>query len=562
MDKGRSWIKEVQRRNYQMKKTTRRKLFTVLGLMLVIAALFSVTVFAEEVVEEAPKSSMYATFWALVPPIVAIGLALITKEVYSSLFIGILVGALFAADFNFEGTVNNVLENGIVKVLSDPYNVGILVFLVILGTMVALMIRAGGSKAYGDWAVAHIKTKSGALWATFILAIVLGVDDYFNNLTTGNVMRPVADGHHISRAKLSYMCDATAAPVCIMMPISSWAAAVTGVINNEELGFQIFLRAIPYNYYAILTMVFIIVMTCMNIDYGPMKTHEDNAAKGDLYTTEHRPYADASEMKFNPNGKVYDLVIPVIILIICCVSGLLIVGFQNGGRDIITAFANTSAAPALALGGLIALIINMIFFAIRRSMSFTELMDCLPEGFKQMVPAILILCLAWTIGDITKALGAPEFVAGIVEGFGSSLANFLPAVVFVIAAFLGFATGTSWGTFGILIPITMAIFPLDNPLGIICISASMAGAVCGDHCSPISDTTIMASAGAQCDHVNHVSTQLPYAIVCAAIAFVSYVVAGLLVHFGAPGILALPFGLVLLLGFLVVMKRMGDDVTK
>ena len=505
-------------------------------ILLVVFALACVLMTVACAEGEEVQSKFFGTPWSLLPPVVAIVLALITKEVYSSLFIGILVGFVLQANFDPVMTFNH-LVNGFVGNIGG--NAGILIFLVILGTLVALMIRAGGSKAYGDWAVAHIKTKAGALWSTFILAIVLGVDDYFNNLTTGNVMRPVADGHHISRAKLSYMCDATAAPVCIMMPVPSWAAAVTGIIGNEEVGFQIFLKAIPYNYYAILTMVFIIVMTCMNIDYGPMKTHEDNAAKGDLYTTEHRPYADASEMKFNPNGKVIDLVIPVIILIICCVSGLLIVGFQNGGTDILTAFANTSAAPALALGGLIALIINMIFFAIRRSMSFTELMDCLPEGFKQMVPAILILCLAWTIGDITKALGAPEFVAGIVEGFGSSLANFLPAVVFVIAAFLGFATGTSWGTFTILLPIVIPVFAgvsaseltaadigPGHDILMIAIAATLGGAVMGDHCSPISDTTIMASTGAQCYHLNHVATQMPYAVTVAAVAFVNYIIAG------------------------------------
>ena len=505
--------------------------------LLVLFALVSVltlVAFAEG--DEATVSRFYGTIWSLLPPVVAIVLALITKEVYSSLFLGIIVGFLLQADFN---PVNafNLFINDLGSNIGG--NAGILIFLVVLGTMVALMIRAGGSKAYGDWAVSHIKTKSGALWATFILAIVLGVDDYFNNLTTGNVMRPVADGHHISRAKLSYMCDATAAPVCIMMPVSSWAAAVTGIIGNEEVGFQIFLKAIPYNYYAILTLVFIIVMTCLNIDYGPMKTHEDNAAKGDLYTTPERPFAGAEEMKFNPNGKVYDLVIPVIILIICCVSGLLIVGFQNGGTDILTAFANTSAAPALALGGLIALIINMIFFAIRRSMSFTELMDCLPEGFKQMVPAILILCFAWTIGDITKALGAPEFVADFVRSFGSSLQNFLPAVVFIIACGLGFATGTSWGTFTILLPIVIPVFAgvsaseltaadigPGHDILMIAIAATLGGAVMGDHCSPISDTTIMASTGAQCYHLNHVATQMPYAVTVAAVAFVNYIIAG------------------------------------
>ena len=504
--------------------------------LLVVFALACVMVTVAFAEGETPDSVAYNTIFSILPPVVAIVLALITKEVYSSLFLGIFVGCLLYVNGNLLAALQDFVDRLCTNVGG---NAAILMFLVLLGTLVALMIRAGGSKAYGDWAVAHIKTKSGALWATFILAIVLGVDDYFNNLTTGNVMRPVTDGHHISRAKLSYMCDATAAPVCIMMPVSSWAAAVTGVIGNEEVGFQIFLKAIPYNYYAILTMVFIIVMTCMNIDYGPMKTHEDNAAKGDLYTTEHRPYADTSEMKFNPNGKTIDLVIPVIILIICCVAGLLIVGFQGGGHDILTAFANTSAGPALALGGLVALIIDMVYFMIRRSMNFTELMDCLPEGFKQMVPAILILCFAWTIGDITKALGAPEFVADFVRSFGSSLQNFLPAVVFIIACGLGFATGTSWGTFTILLPIVIPVFAgvsaseltaadigPGHDILMIAIAATLGGAVMGDHCSPISDTTIMASTGAQCYHLNHVATQMPYAVTVAAVAFVNYIIAG------------------------------------
>ena len=504
--------------------------------LLVVFALACVMVTVAFAEGETPDSVAYNTIFSILPPVVAIVLALITKEVYSSLFLGIFVGCLLYVNGNLLAALQDFVDRLCTNVGG---NASILMFLVLLGTLVALMIRAGGSKAYGDWAVAHIKTKSGALWATFILAIVLGVDDYFNNLTTGNVMRPVADGHHISRAKLSYMCDATAAPVCIMMPVSSWAAAVTGIIGNEEVGFQIFLKAIPYNYYAILTLVFIIVMTCMNIDYGPMKTHEDNAAKGDLYTTEHRPYADASEMKFNPNGKTIDLVIPVIILIICCVAGLLIVGFQGGGHDILTAFANTSAGPALALGGLVALIIDMIYFMIRRSMSFTELMDCLPEGFKQMVPAILILCLAWTIGDITTSLGAPEFVAGIVSNLSGSMYSLLPAVVFLIAAFLGFATGTSWGTFTILLPIVIPVFAgvsaseltaadigPGHDILMIAIAATLGGAVMGDHCSPISDTTIMASTGAQCYHLNHVATQMPYAVTVAAVAFVNYIIAG------------------------------------
>ena len=542
-----------------------RRFGKLLLVVFALACVLTTAAFAEGDAEVV--SAVHGTIASLLPPVVAIGLALITKEVYSSLFLGILVGCFLQVNGNpidaFQFFVSHLCSNA-------GGNMGILMFLVILGTMVALMIRAGGSKAYGDWAVSHIKTKSGALWSTFILAIVLGVDDYFNNLTTGNVMRPVADGHHISRAKLSYMCDATAAPVCIMMPVSSWAAAVTGVIGNEEVGFQIFLRAIPFNYYAILTLVFIIVMTCLNIDYGPMRTHELNAAKGDLYTTPERPFENAAEMKFNPDGKVIDLVIPVIILIIGCVSSMIYVGFQNGGHDLITAFANTSAFDALPLGSLIALIINMIYFMVRRSMKFTELMDCLPEGFKQMVPAILILCLAWTIGDVTKALGAPEFVADLVSKFGPGLKNFLPAVVFLIAAFLGFATGTSWGTFTILLPIVIPVFSggtpavdltvgdLNNNLLMISIAATLGGAVMGDHCSPISDTTIMASSGAQCYHLNHVATQLPYAVTVAVVAFVNYIITA----FIQVPFICLPIAIVSMVLVMLVIGKVNHSMNR
>ena len=542
-----------------------RRFGKLLLVVFALACVLTTAAFAEGDAEVV--SAVHGTIASLLPPVVAIGLALITKEVYSSLFLGILVGCFLQVNGNpidaFQFFVSHLCSNA-------GGNMGILMFLVILGTMVALMIRAGGSKAYGDWAVSHIKTKSGALWSTFILAIVLGVDDYFNNLTTGNVMRPVADGHHISRAKLSYMCDATAAPVCIMMPVSSWAAAVTGVIGNEEVGFQIFLRAIPFNYYAILTLVFIIVMTCLNIDYGPMRTHELNAAKGDLYTTPERPFENAAEMKFNPDGKVIDLVIPVIILIIGCVSSMIYVGFQNGGHDLITAFANTSAFDALPLGSLIALIINMIYFMVRRSMKFTELMDCLPEGFKQMVPAILILCLAWTIGDVTKALGAPEFVADLVSKFGPGLKNFLPAVVFLIAAFLGFATGTSWGTFSILLPIVIPVFSggtpavdltvgdLNNNLLMISIAATLGGAVMGDHCSPISDTTIMASSGAQCYHLNHVATQLPYAMTVAAVCFANYILASFIQNV----VINLAIAIVCMVVVLLVIGKLNHSMNR
>ena len=540
----------------------------ILLVVFALACVLMTVAFAEG---EEVQSKFFGTAWSLLPPVVAIVLALITKEVYSSLFIGIVVGFLLQADFDVVLTIDH-LVNGFMGNIGD--NAGILIFLVILGTMVALMIRAGGSKAYGDWAVKHIKTKSGALWSTFILAIVLGVDDYFNNLTTGNVMRPVADGHHISRAKLSYMCDATAAPVCIMMPVSSWAAAVTGVINNEELGFQIFLRAIPYNYYAVLTMVFIIMMTALNIDYGPMKKHEDNAAKGDLYTTPERPYADAAEMKFNPNGMVIDLVIPVFILIVCCVGGLLYAGWLGGGEGILDMFANTDAFFGLPFGATIALVINMIYFAVRRSMKFTELMDCLPEGFKQMVPAILILCMAWTISGVTRdGLGAPQFVAEFVETLGPGLHNFLPAVVFLIACFLGFATGTSWGTFGILLPIVLEIFTPGGfanltaetlnevPILMVGIGATLGGAVMGDHCSPISDTTIMASTGAQCYHLNHVATQMPYAVTVAAIGFVNYIITGLIIDY-VPQVVCLLIAVASTVVFMLVVGKLNHSMNR
>ena len=535
-------------------------------VIFALACVLMTAAFAEGDVEH--TSFVWGTVASLLPPVAAIVLALITKEVYSSLFLGIIVGCFLYTN----GSPIDAFQDFVSRLTSNAGgNMGILMFLVILGTMVALMIRAGGSKAYGDWAVSHIKTKSGALWSTFILAIVLGVDDYFNNLTTGNVMRPVTDGHHISRAKLSYMCDATAAPVCIMMPVSSWAAAVTGIIGNEEVGFQIFLKAIPYNYYAILTLVFIVVMTCLNIDYGPMRKHENNAAKGDLYTTPERPFAGVEEMKFNPNGKVIDLVLPVLVLVGCCVGSMVYVGYQNGGTDLITAFANTSAFDALPLGSLVALIFTMLFFMVRRAMSFTELMDCLPNGFKQMVPAILILCLAWTIGDVTKALGAPEFVADLVSKFGPGLKNFLPAVVFLIAAFLGFATGTSWGTFTILLPIVIPVFSggipaadltseliNGNDMLMIAIAATLGGAVMGDHCSPISDTTIMASSGAQCYHLNHVATQLPYAMTVAAVCFANYILASFIQNV----VINLAIAIVCMVVVLLVIGKLNHSMNR
>ena len=547
-----------------------RKMRTWLPLLAVLVLMvMAVTTGAFAAGEEAAEyiSPFYATPLALLPPVIAIGLALITKEVYSSLFIGILVGGLLYSGFNFEGTVLHVFEDGIVSVLSDSYNVGILVFLVILGAMVCLMNKAGGSAAFGRWAAKNIKSRVGAQMAAIVLGVLIFIDDYFNCLTVGSVMRPITDKHRVSRVKLAYVIDATAAPVCIIAPISSWAAAVSSYVPDGQ-GLAVFIRAIPYNFYALFTIAMMIAMVLMKVEFGPMLKFERNAIKtGDLFSGSN-PYAGL--MEDDPDdtkGAVADLVLPIVVLIVACVTGMLYSGsfFDAASENYLNipgAFSSSDASIGLMLGSSFGLLFALIFYWVRKAMTFKQMMECIPEGFKAMVPAIMILTFAWSLKAMTDSLGATPFVEYFVNTYARSVQFFLPAIVFAIGCLLAFATGTSWGTFGILIPITMAIFPLDNPLGIICISASMAGAVCGDHCSPISDTTIMASAGAQCDHVNHVSTQLPYAIVCAAIAFVSYVVAGLLVHFGAPGILALPFGLVLLLGFLVVMKRMGDDVTK
>ena len=534
-----------------MKKSTKRRVLTAAVLMLVVAVLFSVTVFAAETEGETPLPSLYGTFWALVPAIIAIGLALITKEVYSSLFIGILVGAVFASDFSFEGTMNHVLEGGIVKVLSDSYNVGILVFLVILGTMVCLMNRAGGSAAFGRWAGRKIHSRVGAQLATVALGVLIFIDDYFNCLTVGSVMRPVTDKHRISRAKLSYLIDATAAPVCIIAPISSWAAAVTGFVEGED-GFTLFINAIPYNFYALLTIVMMIGLAVMKVDYGPMAVHERNAAlKGDLFTTGASPYDNSSEKQEESNGKVIDLLIPILCLIVFCVIGMIYTGGFFSGADFITAFSQSDASVGLALGSFFGLIVTIILYMIRRVLSFKKCMACLPEGFKAMVPAILILTFAWSLKSMTDSLGAGEFVKNAMQGSAKEFMMFLPAIIFLVGCGLAFATGTSWGTFGILIPIVVDVFSAtSHELMIISIAACMAGAVCGDHCSPISDTTIMASAGAQCEHVNHVSTQLPYAITVAGISFLVYLLAGFVQN---PWI-CLPIGIVLTLGFLFLMK--------
>lgn len=534
--------------------STRKKGFFVCALLSVLL-LCSIAVLAEEG-EAEYVPGVYATFWALVPPIVAIGLALLTKEVYSSLFVGIFMGGLLYSGFTFEGTFTHIFEDGVISVLSDSYNVGILVFLVILGAMVSLMNKAGGSAAFGQFAVKKIHSRAGAQLATILLGVLIFIDDYFNCLTVGSVMRPVTDKFKVSRAKLSYLIDATAAPVCIIAPISSWAAAVTGFVEGED-GFSIFIRAIPYNFYAILTIIMMVGMVLMKVEFGSMKTHEQNAIKGDLFTTPGRPYGTAKEEILQTKGKVMDLLIPILSLIICCVIGMLYTGGFFGGTDFVTAFSQSDASLGLTYGSFFGMLITIVLYQIRRVLKFSECMACIPEGFKAMVPAILILTFAWTLKAMTDSLGADVYVAGLVEASAGSLLNFLPAIIFVVGCLLAFATGTSWGTFGILIPIVVAVFENTNPqLMIISISACMAGAVCGDHCSPISDTTIMASAGAQCEHVNHVSTQLPYAVVAAFVSFVTYIIAG----FVQSPFLSLPAGILLMLGVLVLIKTKGNTI--
>ena len=528
-----------------MKKNIKRT--AVLSVVLVL--MFAMTAFGADGTEEYVPA-VYATFWALVPPVVAIGLALITKEVYSSLFIGVLMGGILYSGFSFEGTITHIFEDGMINVLSDSYNVGILIFLVILGTMVCLMNRAGGSAAFGQFAADHIKGRVGAELATILLGCLIFIDDYFNCLTVGSVMRPVTDKFKVSRAKLAYLIDATAAPICIIAPISSWAAAVTGFVEGED-GFSIFVRAIPYNFYAILTIVMMIGMVLLRTEFGSMKFHEKNALKGDLYTTPGRPYDTEKQPEVSVRGTVLDLLIPIISLIICCMVGMLYTGGFFSGEDFVTAFSQSDASLGLTMGSFFGLLITIGLYQVRRVLKFSECMACIPEGFKSMVPAIMILSFAWTLKAMTDSLGADVYVATVVASSARSLLNFLPAIIFVVGCFLAFATGTSWGTFGILIPIVVAVFENSNPdLMIISISACMAGAVCGDHCSPISDTTIMASAGAQCEHVNHVTTQLPYAVTAAVVSFVSYIIAG----FVQSAWIALPIAIALMVATMFVIR--------
>ena len=528
-----------------MKKNIKRT--AVLSVVLIL--MFATTVFGAEQTEEYVPA-VYATFWALVPPVVAIGLALITKEVYSSLFVGVLMGGILYSGFSFEGTITHIFEDGMISVLSDSYNVGILIFLVILGTMVCLMNRAGGSAAFGQFAADRIKGRVGAELATILLGCLIFIDDYFNCLTVGSVMRPVTDKFKVSRAKLAYLIDATAAPICIIAPISSWAAAVTGFVEGED-GFSIFVRAIPYNFYAILTIVMMIGMVLLRTEFGSMKFHEKNALKGDLYTTPGRPYDTEKQPEVSVRGTVLDLLIPIISLIICCMIGMLYTGGFFSGEDFVTAFSQSDASLGLTMGSFFGLLITIGLYQVRRVLKFSECMACIPEGFKSMVPAIMILSFAWTLKAMTDSLGADVYVATVVASSARSFLNFLPAIIFVVGCFLAFATGTSWGTFGILIPIVVAVFENSNPdLMIISISACMAGAVCGDHCSPISDTTIMASAGAQCEHVNHVTTQLPYAIVAAVVSFISYIIAG----FVQSAWIALPIAIALMVITMLVIR--------
>jgi len=505
--------------------------------------------------EEADTPAAFATALSLLPPVIAIVLALITKEVYSSLFIGILAGALLAADFNPLGTMDVMLNDGFISAVSG--SAGIFIFLVLLGMLVALINKTGASKAFGEWAKTHIKTRVGAQLATFAFGVLIFIDDYFNCLTVGSVMQPVTDANKISRAKLSYIIDATAAPICMIAPISSWAAAVASYAEGTGYsGFTLFVRAIPYNFYSLLTLVFIVALALMKFDYGPMALHEKNAMeKGDLFTsgTEHA----AVEIEKNQKGKVIDLVVPIVILIAISVFALVYVGGILDGADFITAFGDTDATVGLPWGGIITLLVTVIFLLVRRVITFKDAMECVPEGFKAMVPAILILTMAGTLKNMTSNLGSAEFVEAFMAD-ASALQNFLPAVIFLVAGFIAFSTGTSWGTFGILIPIVTSIFPASSELMYIGMSACLAGAVWGDHCSPISDTTIMSSAGARCDHINHVSTQLPYAITVAAVSFVSFIIASFVQNW----VISLIIGIALMIGtmFVIKMKVAGKKV--
>lgn len=525
------------------KKKSGKATWLVMAAVVVILLVAAFTTTAE---------SVQQSFWALVPPIVAISLALATKEVYSSLFVGVVTGGLLYSGFSFEGTINHVYTDGVVKVLSDPYNVGILIFLVILGIIVSLMNKSGGSAAFGRWAQTKIKNRVGAQLATIGLGSLIFIDDYFNCLTVGSVMRPVTDKFQISRAKLAYLIDSTAAPICIIAPISSWAAAVSGFVPGDTNGIALFIQCIPYNFYALFTILFMICIAVMKSDYGLMELHELNAIKGDLYTTSERPYDSFEEGIKEEGGHLLDMLLPVLVLIVCCVIGMIWSGGFFEGTSFVESFSNSDASVGLAVGSFFGLIITLVLYMVRRVMTFSEFMECVPQGFVSMITPILILTFAWALKSMTDSLGAAPYVAGLIENSAGALVNFLPAIIFLIGCFLAFATGTSWGTFGILIPIVVSAFQETDPqLMIIAMSACMAGAVCGDHCSPISDTTIMASAGAQCFHLNHVNTQLAYALTVAAIATVSFIIAGFLRN----AMLGWIVGIILIIGVLFILKK-------
>ena len=541
----------------------KKKLIVMICFLVIVAVLIGVSVVTPGKVADPDNyaCAAYATVFALLPPVVAIALALITKEVYSSLFTGIIVGALLYSNGNLELMMNTMFFNesgGMVFKLANSWNIGILIFLVMLGMLVALMNKAGGSAAFGKWASKRIKTRIGAQLATMVLGILIFVDDYFNCLTVGSVMRPVTDTHKVSRAKLSYIIDATAAPVCIIAPISSWAAAVTSSVPEDSgiNGFAVFLQTIPYNLYAILTLVMIVGMVVFRVDFGPMRTHELNAIKGDLFTTPERPYDGSDEETESSKGIVLDLVLPVVVLIAACIMGMIYTGGFFDGENFITAFSGSDASVGLVIGGFIALLFTFVYYMLRDVITFHEFAECVPEGFKAMIAPILILAMAWTLSGMTNLLGANIFVADLVAGSAQSLQGFLPIIIFAVAAGLAFATGTSWGTFGILIPIVIGVFP-SGTMMIISIAACLAGAVCGDHCSPISDTTIMASAGGHCHHVNHVTTQIPYALTVAVVCCIGYALIGVLNAVGMLGIswIALPVCVVIMLGWLLVLRK-------
>lgn len=544
-----------------------KKRIVAIVFLIIVVVLIAVTAMTPGTIAdpETYQCGAYATILSLLPPVIAIVLALITKEVYSSLFAGVVVGALLYANFNLELMVNTMFYsgNGLVYKIADSWNAGIIIFLIMLGILVALMNKAGGSAAFGKWASKRIKTRVGAQLATLVLGVLIFVDDYFNCLTVGSVMRPVTDRHKISRAKLAYVIDATAAPVCIIAPISSWAAAVTSSVPEDSgiNGFSVFLQTIPFNLYALLTIVMMIILIVSKTDYGPMRKHELNALKGDLFTTPDRPYDESNEDADSSKAHVLDLVLPIIVLIAACILCMVYTGGFLGGEPFISAFANCDASMGLVLGGFIALMFTFVYYMLRNIISFKDMTDCIPEGFKAMIAPVLILAFAWTLSGMTNLLGADVFVAGVVAGSAQALLGFLPVIIFLIAAGLAFATGTSWGTFGILIPIVVGVFP-EGQMMVISIAACLAGAVCGDHCSPISDTTIMASAGAHCNHINHVSTQIPYAVTVLVVSAIGYAIMGVFFAVGAAGaaIAGLPISIVILFVVLMMLRKKAGKV--